>query len=258
MWPLPLAALVAGAGAAGGWASRSLTPGGALAAFAVGTAILHPLGGAGLALLLGFFVPSSAISRFLPSASPFDAKGDRRDHWQVFANGGVAAAAACLALRWPGLGFWAAATSLAAASADSWATAVGVWSGRTPRHIINGGLMPPGASGGITLPGTLGGAVGAAIVAVVGGLAARDLALAVTAAVLGFAWMLGDSILGAGVQARFHCPVCQAATERRVHRCGTPAVHAGGWRWLGNDGVNLGVTLGAALDGALVWWWCCA
>jgi uncharacterized protein (TIGR00297 family) len=258
MWPLPLAALVAAAGALGGWATRSLTPSGALAAWVVGTALLHPLGAPGLAILLAFFIPSSAISRVLRSPALPDAKGDRRDHWQVLANGGMAAAAACLAFRWPGLGLWAATTSLAAASADTWATAVGVWSGRPSHDIINGGPMPPGGSGGITLPGTLGGAAGAAIVAAAGGLAAREPALVAAAMALGFAWMLGDSILGAAAQARFHCPMCRVATERPVHRCGTPAAHAGGWRWLSNDGVNLCVTLGAALDGGLVWWWCCA
>lgn len=250
-----LAALVAGTAALLAWRVHSLTAGGALAAAGVGTAIGGALGPAGLAILAAFFIPSSLLSRLLPPPVPGEAKGDRRDAAQVLANGGPAAAAALLELRWPGLGLWAAAAALAAASADTWATTIGVRSGRPARGILDGAVVPPGTSGGVTLPGTAGGVLGALAVGVTVGVAGGARA-AVAATLLGAAWMLGDSILGAALQARYHCPACGAATERPVHRCGTPAAHTGGWPWLTNDGVNLLATLGAALDGALAWWLC--
>lgn len=249
-----LAALVAGAAALLAFLGRTLTAGGALAAWLVGTAVGGSLGPAGLALLAAFFIPASLLSRLLPPAAAGDAKGDRRDATQVLANGGPAAAAALLEFCRPGLGLWAAAAALAAAGADTWATTVGVWSGRAPRSILDGSALAPGASGGVTLPGTAAGVLGALAVGVTVGLTGAGGRAAVAATLLGAAWMLGDSILGAGAQARFHCPACGTATERPVHRCGVPAAHIGGWRWLTNDGVNLLATLGAALDGALAWW----
>lgn len=251
-----LAALVAGAAAALAWRARSLTGGGALAATAVGTAVAAALGPAGLAILAAFFIPSSLLSRLLPPAASGDAKGDRRDAAQVLANGGAAAAAALLEFCRPGLGLWSAAAALAAASADTWATTVGLWSGRAPRSILDGSAVAPGASGGVTLPGTAGGVLGALAVGVTVGMTGAGPRAAAAATLLGAAWMLGDSILGAAVQARFHCPACGLPTERPIHRCGVPAAHTGGWRWLTNDGVNLLATLGAALDGALAWWLC--
>jgi uncharacterized protein (TIGR00297 family) len=249
-----LAALVAGAGAALAWLLRALTPGGAAAAWVVATIICATLGPAGLVLLAAFFIPASALSRLFPPPAPFDAKGDRRDATQVLANGGAAAGAALLERWWPGLGLWAAAAALAAASADTWATTFGVWSRRVPRSIMDGTPVPPGTSGGVTVPGSVAGAAGAAALGVTAALATGEVAPGIAAALLGTAWMFGDSILGAGAQARFHCPACAHATERPVHRCGTPAAHTGGWRWLTNDGVNLLATTGAALDGALAWW----
>ena len=251
-----LAALVAGAAAALAWRARTLTGGGALAATAVGAVVAAALGPAGLAILAAFFVPSSLLSRLLPAPAPGDAKGDRRDAAQVLANGGAAAAAALLEFFRPGLGLWSAAAALAAASADTWATTVGVWSGRAPRSILDGSAVAPGTSGGVTLPGTAVGVLGAVTVGVTVGMAGGGARAAIAATLLGAAWMLGDSILGAAVQARFHCPACAVATERPVHRCGVPAAHTGGWRWLTNDGVNLLATLGAAVDGALAWWLC--
>lgn len=261
MWPTAfpvwlLAALVAGAAALLAWRARTLTPSGALAAWGVGTAFGGALGPAGFAILAAFFIPASFLSRALSPPAAQDAKGDRRDAAQVLANGGPAAAAALLELRWPGLGLWAAGTALAAAAADTWATTVGVWSGRPARHILQGTVVPPGTSGGVTRPGTAGGVLGALAVGVTTGTAGGGWRAGAAAALLGVAWMLGDSILGAAAQARFHCPACGTGTERSPHRCGTPAAHIGGWRWLTNDGVNLLATLGAALDGALAWWLC--
>lgn len=251
-----LAALVAGTAALLAWLGRALTGRGALAATLVGTAIGGALGPPGLALLASFFIPASILSRIFPSSAPGEAKGDRRDALQVLANGGPAAAGALLELGWPGLGLWSAAAALAAAGADTWATTIGMWSGRPPRGILDGASLLPGANGGVTLPGSAAGVLGALAVGVTIPLTGGGRAAGAAATLLGVAWMFGDSILGAAVQARFHCPACAAATERPVHRCGTPAAHLGGWRWLTNDGVNLLATLGAALDGALAWWLC--
>src|SRR6266540_3559502 len=152
-----------------------LTRGGAVAALVVGGAAVWGTGWRGLALLLAFFVSGSLLTR----------GGGRRNARQVLANGGVAAVAALLG-AWP-----AFAGALAAAAGDTWATEIGAFSSSPPRLITNGAPVPRGANGGITLLGTAGGVLGAAIM---GGLTwmlgPSDLRLAGVVGVAGIAGML--------------------------------------------------------------------
>lgn len=45
--------------------------------------------------------------------------------------------------------------ALAAATADTWATEIGAFSPRNPRHILSFQEVTKGSSGGVTLLGTL-------------------------------------------------------------------------------------------------------
>lgn len=228
------------------WRAGALGPSGAIAAAGVGILTLTGAGWPGGLVLLAFFLPSSAISRLWPGkATALDAKGDRRDAWQVLANGGFPALA--LALGGPGA-LLAFAAGLAAAAADTWATAVGAHSPSSPRHILRGTVVPTGTSGGVTPLGTGGALVGAALVAVsalplVGGRGAAAIFL------IGMGGMLLDSALGAGVQGRFHCDRCDMPSERTVHRCGEATRPVGGLSWLSNDGVNAVASLAATAAG---------
>jgi len=206
----------------------------------------------GGAVLAAFFVFSSAIGRLLPEPAG-DAKGERRDRHQVMANGGPAALAALLGNFDPALALWVVTGSLAAAAADTWATSVGGLSSRPPKRLFFGATVPPGTSGGMTPVGTLGGLAGAAVVAGVGALVSGWPRLALVGTLVGFAGMVADSALGAAAQGRFHCPACDAASEWRVHRCGTRTIRNGGIAWLDNDGVNLAATAFAALLAGLAW-----
>ena len=60
---------------------------------------------------------------------------------------------------------------------------------------------------------------------------------------------LFESLLGATVQAIYHCPQCDKETEKYpLHSCGTPTEQVRGWKWLSNDIVNLSCALiGAAV-----------
>src|SRR3989440_4728287 len=189
---------------------RWLTGRGVVAALAVGIATAWGMGWRGVLLLLAFFVSGSLFTR-----SPEDARG-RRNERQVIANGGVAALAA-LAGSWP-----AFAGSLAAATADTWATEIGQHSRTLPRLITNGRPVPAGTNGGITLLGTAGGIAGALFVAGLSYLFGQRNTLAI--AVAGIAGMVLDSLLGATVQ--------------------------GAVRWFDNDAVNLAATLSGALIAA--------
>lgn len=229
---------------------RALAPSGAAAALPIGTLVLIGLGWQGGAILLAFFLPASALSRLWPAAGGAgDAKGDRRDAWQVVANGAAPALAAILLQ--PERALVACAAGFAAAAADTWATTTGAHSARLPRHLLSGARVPTGTSGAVSLAGCTGAAFGAALVAAAA-WPAIGAGAAVVVVLIGWCGMLLDSLLGATVQARYRCPACAVATERRIHRCGSRTDLAGGVRWVDNDGVNALTTVAATLAGWMI------
>lgn len=250
--------MVVSAGAAfAAWRARTLTPSGALAAWTVGVLVLRGTGWQGGAVLAAFFISSNLVSRVRPRAAPpgLDPKSDRRDHWQVYANGGAAALGAGLGLLDNALGIWLVTAILAAAAADTWATSIGSRSRVLPRLPWSGRSVPAGSNGGMTLLGTAGGAAGALMVAGTGAIAADMPLLLPIGTLIGFLGMVADSTLGALLQGRFHCPACDAASEWRVHRCGAATLREGGLAWLNNDGVNFVATALAGCAAAAVWRW---
>jgi uncharacterized protein (TIGR00297 family) len=226
-----------------------------VAAWTVGLSVLSGTGWEGGAVLAAFFVSTNVISR-LGSGMPsgLDPKSDRRDLWQVYANGGPAAVAAVAAPDIQ-LGLWLVTASLAAAAADTWATSVGTRSTAAPRLLWSGRRVPAGTSGGVTFAGSAGAAVGAMIVAAVGALVAGTPLLFPVGTLIGFAGMGADSLIGGVLQGRFHCARCDQASEWRMHRCGSPTVPRAGLAWLNNDGVNFFATALAACAALAAWWW---
>jgi uncharacterized protein (TIGR00297 family) len=208
------------------------------------------------ALLLAFFLSSTLASRVrqaekLRAAGGRIAKPGARDAVQVSANGLVfAAAAAAFAVRPSALWGIAASGALAAAAADTWATEFGMLSHRPPRSVLTGRAVATGSSGGVTLLGTVASLAGSLCMAALAAIFSIAPAGAVLAG--GIAGSLGDSVLGASLQARTHCPTCDEDSEERVHPCGTRTTHRGGVRWMDNDIVNLGATLIGATVALLV------
>ena len=233
----------------------SLSPSGAFAAVPVGTIVVAGGGWWWGVVLVLFFATSSALSRLRKRerapVADIAARGDERDAVQVLANGGLAAMLAATA---PLVStdvratlFAAFAGAVAAVTADTWATELGAFSRLPPRSLANGRPVPPGTSGGITALGTGAAAVGALVIAATAAAgqaaswapAATDgvrLLLGVTVA--GFAGSLADSLLGATIQATYHCPRCASSTEQRVHRCGTATIRVRGLAAVDNDVVN--------------------
>lgn len=253
---LGVAVAVSALVSAAGFAARALDGAGALAAWLVGAAILVGAGWPGGAVLLAFFALSSAVSRLAPRrrATSLDAKGERRDPWQVLANGGAAAAGATLLAGSP-VALWVVTGALATAAADTWATAWGAGSRALPRHLLTGRPVPSGTSGGMTVRGTVGALVGAAVTAAAS-LPAGGVPLLAAGTGIGVGGMLLDSWLGAAAQGRFHCPACDVPSEWTRHRCGVRTRHLGGVRWLTNDGVNGLATSAGACLGWLAWRCC--
>jgi uncharacterized protein (TIGR00297 family) len=236
---------------------RSLSRSGVAGAIVTGTTTFGLGGWAwGLALIF-FFVSSSFFSHFrardkAQTAADKFSKGGQRDIAQVMANGGIATLLALghaltssnslqelLQAGYTG--------ALATATADTWATELGVLNRQRPRLITTGKRVAPGTSGGITFLGTGAATLGALALGLFFWLLQRcpkSLAsLPLIALVSGLAGSIADSLLGATVQAMYYCPTCEQETERHIHNCGTKTKPLRGIPWLNNDGVNFIATL---------------
>jgi uncharacterized protein (TIGR00297 family) len=234
----------------------ALSPGGTLAATAVGGATVAGSGIRGGAMLVAFFVSSTRLGRLPGTPHLEQQRGRERDAVQVMANGGVAAGlalASSLTQGWPRslliTGFGGA---VATATADTWATEIGSRSRTRPRSIVTMRPTAAGASGGVTMAGLAASAVGAALIA---GMASSPFACtsrhlpsrAVPIALGGFTGALVDSVLGATVQEVRYCDGCAVETEQRLHRCGALTRPMRGAPWCDNDTVNgLATAAGAA------------
>jgi uncharacterized protein (TIGR00297 family) len=240
-----------------GWRKGSLSGSGFAGAMGSGTLITGAGGYVHSAMLVGFFLSSSALSR-LPSnhasqkMSSITQKGGRRDAWQALANGGVPTV---LALGSSTESNLACLGALAAVTGDTWATEIGSRYGANPRSILTLRPVQPGASGGITSAGLLASALGGTFIGTVAaGMRFIDPAFArsnsllligsVTAAIVGSAV---DSIVGAALQERRWCDACQQFTERTIHSCGQPTRLINGIPGLDNDVVNLICSLSGAV-----------
>ncbi|HZK79178.1 MAG TPA: DUF92 domain-containing protein, partial [Gemmatimonadaceae bacterium] len=103
-------------------------------------------------------------------------------------------------------------------------------------------------SGGVTLLGTVAGAIGAIAMGIIALLAGWEIPAMVAAIAGGIGGCTLDSILGGAVQTRRWCDHCNTMTERVVHDCGTTTRVSAGLPWLDNDAVNaVSTTFGALL-----------
>jgi uncharacterized protein (TIGR00297 family) len=235
------------------WRAGSLNRSGAWAAAITG-GLIFGLGGVPWGtLLLTFFISSSVLSRAFKSRktglSEKFSKGSSRDWGQVLANGGLGTLLVIIASlvdveqtvnSWAWIAY---AGAIAAVNADTWATELGVLNPTPPRLITNGKPVEPGTSGGISLYGTLATLAAAAVIGLAGAafpLEDNWLVFLGSITLGGLSGSLCDSLLGATIQAIYHCPTCQKETERHPqHSCGTETRQVRGLRWLNNDFVNL-------------------
>lgn len=244
--------------ASGSFRIKILDSSGCIAAAVLGV-ILFGIGGWPFsAPILAFFILSSVLSKVSESRRAeihqVFQKSSRRDAGQVLANGGVAAA---LVLIWQTttepICYFLYLGAVAAVTADTWATEIGVWAGQQPRFITTWQRVPAGTSGGLSMFGLLGAFLGSGTVTFIGWLAKPASAYdfggfeIVTIVICGVIAHLLDSILGATIQAQYLCPVCGKQTER-VQHCERVATRLHrGWAWVNNDLVNGLCALGGAL-----------
>ncbi len=229
---------------------RFLTTNGAMATFVLGT-VVFGVGGCLYALpILSFFILSSLLSktgrhwknRFKDTFE----KSSQRDMWQVWANGGLAGLIVLLHYLLP-RPWWhyLFLAAVAAATADTWATEIGIFSKSKPRHILNWQAIEPGTSGGVSLLGSTGAVAGSFVIALHLGMAGFHWNLIGLITAAGFIGSMIDSILGATIQAQYQCPACKKITEKRRHCQDVNTVLIAGHRRINNDVVNMFCTLGS-------------
>ena len=201
-------------------------------------------------VMLFFFFSSSLLSnvgsaqklRLTANAQ----KVNQRDAWQILANGLVPT---LLLIFWfnsqESIFILLFLTSLAAATADTWATEIGVLSKSEPRSILGFKKVLKGTSGGISILGTIAGFGGSVAIVILGLLVFSmflqfpfTLQSALLVAVLGLTAQIFDSILGASFQAKYRCLRCERICEEDKHCLGAETELISGWKWMNNNVVN--------------------
>ncbi len=226
---------------------KLLTLDGALSAFLLGS-IIFGTGGVTFALpLLFFFFSSSLLSKYKQGKKTeyktiFEKTG-ARDKNQVLANGSLAGILCFIYLLFPSSSIYSAyLSSLAAVTADTWGTEIGILSPSAPLSLKSFKRVSPGSSGGISLLGTISSFCGSFFLVLSGfipGVSPFPLRLNAFLIIIlaGFSGSLIDSLLGAYLQAQYLCPVCHKITEKKAH-CGLETKRVSGISWLNNDWVN--------------------
>jgi uncharacterized protein (TIGR00297 family) len=238
---------------------KFLNGSGAVCAFLLAATIFSIGGIVWTVPILTFFFLSSILSKVGKARKKqFDLifeKGSERDMGQVLANGGAGWILIILyafasnegAANLIYVGYLGA---MAAVQADTWATEIGTMI-RNPKpiSILNFKPVPAGTSGGVTIVGTLGGLLGAFVIALSAWLSnakmvelagAAKILLAVSAA--GLTGSLIDSYLGATLQAQYYDAFRDKITEKTHHLSADGATIPNqlvkGIRWVDNDLVN--------------------
>ncbi len=190
---------------------RMLDALGSLSAVAVGATISAALGLPGLAILVVFFVVGSAATRMgyrtKAARRVAQERGGARGWQNAWANGGVPALLALVAGAVPPelreLMLVAYAASVATAAADTCSSETGKAYGRRTVLITSFRAVAPGTKGAISLEGTLGGLLGACLVASSGAVVAlHSWPAAGVVGVAGLVGSLAESVVGTVAERR--------------------------------------------------------
>ncbi|MFP4643899.1 MAG: DUF92 domain-containing protein [Spirochaetales bacterium] len=249
--------------AAAAFYKDAVTLSGALVGFVTGS-VIYVAGAGYWAVLILFFLSSTLFGRLRPSkrtdTERVQAKGGRRDGWQVLANVAPAAIAAIVFIH---TGATSAirvyAAVMAAATADTWSSEIGVLSNTPPVSILTLKPSLPGLSGAISTLGLVAGGAGALVASGFTALTALATGTPTTEALvvfliglgLGVAGTLIDSLLGAAAQVQYRTSDGML-TERPNDPAGVAHTIARGLPWVTNDVVNFVTTSSVALAALLI------
>ncbi|HEY9166776.1 MAG TPA: DUF92 domain-containing protein [Candidatus Kryptonia bacterium] len=236
---------------------RFLGTDGAVATFILGGFIFGYGEWKWAAPILAFFIIGSLASKlFARQKAGYNLlyeKSHTRDAAQVFANGGFGLLMLIGNCLYPNYHwFLAYVGSLAAVTADTLATEIGVFSKSNPYSLASMRRVEKGMSGAISSLGTFSGFLSAAVLGVIslplaGGYSVFPVRFIAAGALSGAIGSLADSILGGTLQSQYRCGTCGKITERRTHCNGGETVLVQGYRWINNDVVNFAASVVGAV-----------
>jgi uncharacterized protein (TIGR00297 family) len=241
---------------------RLLTLWGSSAAFLTGALTFYSFQWQGLVILAMFFLTSSLLTKWkrevkqdYNSETLEDKKG--RTAGQVFANGGASILAAIGAVFMPDPVWLIMFTgALATATADTWASEIGILSKTKPFHLKEWRKVEAGLSGAVTRLGTIAAVLGAAAIGI-SYYFLYDTSTLMASGIIIFAGFFGniaDTLFGAWFEQKFFCQICKTETESKWH-CKMKTVRIFGLPWVTNNLVNFSSTIiGALIAGGLYIW----
>lgn len=234
----------------GGYKKEALSQSGGVFAVILGTSLYYFGGLFFSAILVAFFISSSLLTKynrfFKNNLEDINEKGGKRDHIQVVANGLLGLIFAVLFhITQNHVFILAYATAFASSNADTWASELGVLSKTNPISIISFKKIERGMSGGVSILGTIASALGAGFIGMIlavgyiyqYGINTYWMKLFILCSLCGFIGSLIDSLIGASIQAKYICSVCNKITEKKFHH-GILTNHISGIIFINNDVVN--------------------
>lgn len=233
----------------------SLNKSGFVGALVLGTGIYF-FGGLWFSIIMVFFfISSSLLTKFKKkskkSVEQLNEKSGNRDYMQVVANGGIGLIFSFLYyLNSSPIFLLAYCTSFAVATADTWASEIGVLSKRKAVNILNFKPLKSGMSGGVSTLGTSFAFLGSLSIALIHFASniviykdiKQGLVYSVYCVLLGFIGCIIDSLLGASIQAQYYCGELDSITEKRFYK-DKPNKLVKGISFINNDIVNLSSNL---------------
>lgn len=195
--------------------------------------------------LMFFFFSSTLITKFgkmkRSDVEKIHEKKGRRDIYQVLANSGLAVVFAILFAFTQDLRFQIAVlVCIASATADTWASEIGIFSTKPPISILRLKPVLRGLSGGVSGLGMLASLGGALMIGLIYWIfqnpnVSMDLFLIIVS--LGVLGGIVDSILGDLIQAKYLNIKTNTLTEKRLtHE--QPNRLIKGFAWVNNDWIN--------------------
>ena len=243
---------------------KALTKNAVITAFILGLVVAGFGGLLCFLVLLTFYFTSTILTKYKKKEKAFIVedkfqKSGQRSVSQVLANGLVAMMMIVLdSFYCADLFLIAFAGAVAATTADTWATEIGVLSKKKPVMITTFKSVEPGTSGAVSKIGTTAAFLGSLLIAsITFSFMHLGLLALLAIAIGGFLGAIADSLMGATIQAVYYCDYCKKETEKKIHRCGSKTRQIRGIRFINNDYVNLLSSLFGAILSMIIYSFVC-